>query len=159
MIYIRMRHRLQIRPDDVVYLKDIAQVIYEEKYAERINSLVIFQKNNEKDKIIIIDVMEVIEKIKQEIGWIEVQTIGPTQTIIEVVYEKKKVSFPLFILVWFLLFFGSGLAIMYFHEDVSMRETQQRLYTIMTGKEAEKPLIFQIPYSIGLGLGMILFFN
>src|SRR5690554_3648279 len=131
MIYIRMRHRLQIRPDDVVYLKDIAQVIYEEKYADRINSLVIFQKNNEIDKII----------------------------IIEVVYEKKKVSFPLFILVWFLLFFGSGLAIMYFHEDVSMLETQQRLYTIMTGKEAEKPLIFQIPYSIGLGLGMILFFN
>lgn len=30
---------------------------------------------------------------------------------------------------------------------------------MMTGKEEEKPLLFQIPYSIGIGLGMILFFN
>ena len=48
---------------------------------------------------------------------------------------------------------------MNFHEDVSMQDAHQRLYKIITGKEVEKPLIFQIPYSIGLGLGMIIFFN
>ena len=30
---------------------------------------------------------------------------------------------------------------------------------LLLGKSVEKPLIFQIPYSIGLGLGMIIFFN
>jgi stage V sporulation protein AA len=33
------------------------------------------------------------------------------------------------------------------------------LYTIITGVKEPKPFLFQIPYSIGLGLGMILFFN
>jgi stage V sporulation protein AA len=62
-------------------------------------------------------------------------------------------------LIWFLLFFGSAMAIMNFHDDVSMRSVQEKLYKIITGVEDSKPWIFQIPYSIGLGLGMILFFN
>lgn len=30
---------------------------------------------------------------------------------------------------------------------------------MITGEFKEQPLLFQIPYSLGLGLGMILFFN
>jgi stage V sporulation protein AA len=48
---------------------------------------------------------------------------------------------------------------MNFHDDVSMKSVQEKLYTIITGKNTPKPLLFQMPYSIGLGLGMILFFN
>jgi len=70
-----------------------------------------------------------------------------------------RVSIPFFILIWLLLFFGAALAIMNFHEDVSMQAVHQRIYKIITGKENLKPLILQIPYSIGLGLGMVLFFN
>jgi stage V sporulation protein AA len=158
-IYIRMRHRVQIRPHDTVYLKDLAQIIAEERFYPVLQELPIYQPSEEDNNIIIIDVMMVIRKITDVLQAIEVQTIGPTQSIVEVVYKKKGVSTPFFILIWFLLFFGSALAIMYFHEDVSMQETQQRLYTIITGKVVEKPLLFQIPYSIGLGLGMILFFN
>ena len=40
-----------------------------------------------------------------------------------------------------------------------MQDAHQRLYKIITGKNVAKPLMFQIPYSFGLGLGMILFFN
>jgi stage V sporulation protein AA len=51
------------------------------------------------------------------------------------------------------------MGIMNFHDDVSMQSVQEKLYTIITGKNTSKPLLFQIPYSLGLGLGMILFFN
>lgn len=158
-IYIRMRHRVQIRPHDTVYLKDLAQIIAEERYCPVLQELPIYEASEKDNNIIIIDVMMVIRKITEILQAIEVQTIGPTQSIVEVVYKKKGVSTPFFILIWFLLFFGSALAIMYFHEDVSMQATQQRLYTIITGKVVEKPLLFQVPYSIGLGLGMVLFFN
>jgi stage V sporulation protein AA len=40
-----------------------------------------------------------------------------------------------------------------------MQAVQQRLYLLLTGKHVSKPLLFQIPYSLGIGLGMILFFN
>jgi stage V sporulation protein AA len=58
-----------------------------------------------------------------------------------------------------LLFIGSGLTIMNFHEDVSMQAVHQRLYEMVTGEKDAYPLWLQVPYSIGIGLGMILFFN
>ena len=48
---------------------------------------------------------------------------------------------------------------MNFHEDTSMQAVHQKLFYLMTGIKDSKPLSIQIPYSIGLGLGMILFFN
>ncbi|MGW6166866.1 stage V sporulation protein AA, partial [Bacillus altitudinis] len=43
--------------------------------------------------------------------------------------------------------------------DVSMRLVHIRLYEMITGNTVEHPYLLQIPYSFGLGFGMILFFN
>jgi stage V sporulation protein AA len=158
-VYIRLRHRVLVRPHERVFLKDIAQIITDKTLHEQLNQRLIYQISDSDRNIIIIDVMHVIAEIAKFDPTIEVQVLGPSQTIIEVVYKKRKVSIGLFILTWFLLFFGSMLTIMNFHEDVSMQDVHQRIYKMITGKNEEKPLLFQIPYSIGLGLGMIIFFN
>jgi stage V sporulation protein AA len=157
-IYIRMRNRVQVKPEESLILKDIAQIIAGEEIYEQLNSLQVL-KVSPKDHIHILDVMKVIKFITDKYPDYEVQALGPPQTIIEVIYKKKGMSIPYFLLVWFLLFMGAALTIMNFHEDVSMQSVQQRIYTIMTGKVESKPLLFQIPYSLGIGLGMILFFN
>lgn len=157
-IYIRMRNRVQVNPEESLLLKDMAQIIAGEEIYDELRMLPI-QKVTPQDHILIIDVMKVIKFITDEYPGYEVQALGPPQTIIEVIYRKKGMSVPFFILVWFLLFFGAALTIMNFHEDVSMRSVQEQIYTMITGKVTEKPLLFQIPYSIGIGLGMILFFN
>ncbi|SFA97812.1 stage V sporulation protein AA [Bacillus sp. cl95] len=158
-IYIRMRHKIQVRPDEKVLLGAIAQLIAPEEIFNGVKNLCMHQVSREDRNIVVIDVMKVIAAIAEVFPDAEVQTMGASQSIVEVVYKKKGVSLPFFLLIWFLLFFGSALAIMNFHEDVSMQSVQQELYTIITGKKVVKPLLFQIPYSIGLGLGMILFFN
>ncbi len=158
-IYIRMRNRVQALPEDKVYLKDVAQIIAPEAELSKLQSLMVYQVTESDQNIVIIDVMKVIKLITGKLEDMEIQTIGPAQTIIEVIYKKKRVSLAFFLLIWFLLFFGSAMAIMNFHDDVNMKSVQERLYTIITGIKEPKPLLFQIPYSIGLGLGMILFFN
>ena len=158
-VYIRLRHRVFIQPNDKIFLKDIAQIIAEDALHNQIGDRVLYQADAKDRNIIIIDVMHVVEEIKKFNSMIDIQIIGPSQTIIEVVYKKRKISPILFLIIWFLLFFGSMLTIMNFHEDVSMQDAHQRLYKIITGKSVDKPLMFQIPYSFGLGLGMILFFN
>lgn len=40
-----------------------------------------------------------------------------------------------------------------------MRDVHIALYEIITGERNDYPYLLQIPYSIGLGLGMIVFFN
>ncbi|MBU8916309.1 MULTISPECIES: stage V sporulation protein AA [Neobacillus] len=158
-IYIRMRNRVQVPPEGKVLLKDAAQMIATEEVLRDLQSMEIYQLKKEDGNIVVIDIMKVIRLITARFEDVEVQTIGPAQTIIEVVAMKKGVSIPFFLLIWFLLFFGSAMTLMNFHDDVSMKSVQEKIYTIITGKKEAKPLLFQIPYSIGLGLGMILFFN
>ncbi|WLR56475.1 stage V sporulation protein AA [Mesobacillus subterraneus] len=157
-IYIRMRNRVQVKPEESLLLEDIAQIIASEDIYDELAALKVL-KVTPKDHIHIVDVMKVIEYITGIYRDHEVQAVGPPQTIIEVIYKKKGMSIPFFILVWFLLFFGAALTIMNFHEDVSMQTVHERLYYIMTGEKVEKPLLFQIPYSIGIGVGMVVFFN
>ena len=158
-VYIRMRNRVQVKSNDTVFLRDVAQIISRDDLHEKLECLPVHKVSAKDNNIIIIDVMKVIRLISSAFPTVDVQAIGPPQTIIEVMIKRKSVSIPLFILVWFLLFVGSAITIMNFHEDVSMQAVQQRIYTIITGKQEWKPLLFQIPYSFGLGLGMILFFN
>lgn len=158
-VYIRMRNRVQVNPTESVFLKDIAQIISSEEIHSKLEKLPVHRVTPEDNNIIIIDVMLVIRLITRNLPNVEVQAVGPTQSIIEVIIKKKPVSVSLFIMVWFLLFIGSAITIMNFHEDVSMRAVHQRIYTIITGKQESKPLLLQIPYSLGLGLGMVLFFN
>lgn len=158
-IYIRMNHRIKKPPHETIYLKDLAQIIADEKIVHLLENLPIYRLTDRDHQVAVIDVMEVIEKITSHFKNLEVQPVGPSESIVEMMKQKKRVSVPLFILIWLLLFFSAALAIIYFHEDVSMKAVHLRIYKIVTGKETAKPLLFQIPYSFGLGLGMILFFN
>ena len=73
--------------------------------------------------------------------------------------ERRKPSVALFVLVWLLLFFGSALTIMNFHADVNMQEVQIRIVEMITGHRNEHPYVFQVAYSVGIGFGMVMFFN
>ncbi|RID89292.1 stage V sporulation protein AA [Peribacillus asahii] len=159
LIYLRMRNRVHVQKNQQVRLKDVAKFIGDDEQVKKIEEEVLLTVTHEDKNIIIIDLVQVIEAIQAIDQSIEIQTFGPSQTIIEVIYEKQKVSFLAFTAVWLLLFLGAGMTIMNFHVDVSMGEVHQKLFTLITGREDRKPLLIQIPYSFGLGIGMILFFN
>ncbi|WP_099362654.1 stage V sporulation protein AA [Fredinandcohnia onubensis] len=158
-IYLRMRHRVLVQPNATVRIGQIVQISAEEKVSQEIKNIVIHQVSKKDKNIVVIDVMKVIDQIRRKFPQVDVQTVGPAQTIVEIAIKKRRFTPALFVAVWFLLFVGAALTMMNFHEDVSMREVHIRIYTMITGDEVLKPLLFQIPYSIGLGLGMILFFN
>ncbi|WP_078414913.1 stage V sporulation protein AA [Priestia abyssalis] len=158
-VYLRMRHRVQVNPNETVRLGQIALIIARSETKEKLQKLLIHQVTMSDRNIIVVDVMKVIAQMKKEDADLDIQNIGPAQTIVEVMFKKKNYSGFFFALVWLLLFIGAALAIMNFHEDVSMRQVHQKLFYMLTGVKDEKPLLLQIPYSFGLGLGMVLFFN
>lgn len=158
-IYLRMRLRVQTKPDSIIKIGDIAQIIGPENTVNQIRKLSLYQISKSDKNIVVIDLMHIISTIQSFNPAIDIQTVGPTQTIVDVVYKPKKPNIGFIILVWLLLFIGSAITIMNFHEDVSMQQVHQKLYYIITGEELIKPLLLQIPYSLGLGIGMILFFN
>ncbi len=154
-----MRNRLKVSPTYEVKLGDVAQLAGDSSVVELLQNEIVYKITVHDKTHVVIDVMKVIEIIQQKASHVQINLLGSGQTLVEIIYEKKKAHPIFFGLVWLLLFIGAALAIIYFHEDVSMQQVHQRLYYMITGEFNAQPLLFQIPYSLGLGLGMVLFFN
>ncbi|WP_112181228.1 MULTISPECIES: stage V sporulation protein AA [Paraliobacillus] len=159
IIYLRMKKHYQTTAKKKVRLKDIAFISGNEAMVAKLNQIVLREIVKEDLEVCVIEGFTVIKKLQAYFPEIDLQLLGPNQTIIHITKKRRvpRVTFILF--VWSLLFVGSAMTIMNFHYDVSMQSVQQRLHYLFTGEKEKYPLWMQVPYSLGLGLGMILFFN
>ncbi|WNR42506.1 stage V sporulation protein AA [Paenibacillus roseipurpureus] len=158
-LYIRLRRKARVRKGQIVRLCHIAQLVVEPKYERALNEMVMHQPQQEDGNRVLIDMLHIIRKVKGLFPELQIEHYGEPHVLLEI-YTDNRPANPFVIgVVWLLLFIGSGLAIMNFHADVSMIAVHQRLYELLTGKKVDHPLILQIPYSIGIGAGMVLFFN
>lgn len=158
-LYLRLRHKVKVKMLQQVTLGDVSLVVAHGLEEDELKQTVLHRVTPEDKHLIVIDATRVIALLKERFPDVEVEILGPCQTILEIVLPEKSPRFLLVLFVWILLFIGSGLAIMNFHEDVSMQAVHQRIFEMITGEKEEYPLWLQIPYSLGIGVGMILFFN
>ncbi|PYE51690.1 stage V sporulation protein AA [Paenibacillus barcinonensis] len=159
-VYVRMRSRIRIQRGRVVKLRDIAHVLASsEQQEDRLLELELLRPGPEDGNLILIDILQIIPRIRQQLPDVNVELMGSGHTLVEVMAGNGQPSKSLFILVWLLLFFGSALTIMNFHADVNMQEVQIRIVEMLTGQRDEHPYLFQLAYSLGIGFGMAVFFN
>lgn len=158
-LFLKLRKKLSVKPRAVICLGDICQLYCNGVTEEALGRIPVYQVKPEDGDLIIIDIMQVIEKLRQLEPELTLEVQGSPQIIVEVSNPRKSPNLMLVGIVWLILFIGSGLALMNFHTDVSMLQVHQRIYYLLTGQVNNQPLILQIPYSIGVGLGMVLFFN
>lgn len=158
-LYLRFRKKITVRRGEPVLLGRVAQILTEPELEQAVSGLVLHQPEEKDGSLLLVDMMQVVRLVKGLNPSVRVEHFGEPHTIVEVADRERK-RHPLMIAaVWLLLFLGSGLAIMNFHEDVSMPEVHLRIYELLTGRRPDHPYWLQIPYSIGIGAGMILFFN
>jgi stage V sporulation protein AA len=158
-IFVRLYKRFMVRPGQIVRLGQIAQLIAREEWLPELRKIPLHRINSKDGSHIVIDIQQVILAIQTRFPSLSIEHLGEPEILLEISEPKKKAYWFIVVGVWMLLFTGSGLAIMNFHTDVSMREVHQRIYYLTTGEESTDPYILQIPYSIGIGVGMVLFFN
>ncbi|MBN8234754.1 stage V sporulation protein AA [Halobacillus kuroshimensis] len=158
-VYIRLKQSIYVQPQAEIRLKDTAGITGAEQQIAPLKELVLHAVTPEDQNIVVIDAFMIVEQILHQQPGTEVQLIGPSCCVVHVEKHGKEPNPILISAIWILLFIGAAMAIMNFHFDVSMQSVQQKLHLMLTGREAEYPLWIQIPYSIGLGIGMILFFN
>ncbi|GER66076.1 stage V sporulation protein AA [Weizmannia acidilactici] len=158
-VYLRLRHRIRVNPGSSVLLSHIAQIIAPGHLEEILPRIPIHQITEEDRDTVVVDMMQIISCIRHYAPSAAISQIGPSEAIIEVAIKKRNLPVLFFILIWILLFLGSALAIINFHEDVGMQAAQEKIYYLITGIHDDTPLVFQIPYSLGLGAGMVIFFN
>ncbi len=160
-IYIQLKNRVTVPKGKGVLLRDVAYLITDPEWREPLYSLLLLDPVQSDGNLILIDLLTVIPKIHELVPGADIQPIGEGRTLVQIEgpVEARKPSIALFVLVWLLLFFGSALTIMNFHADVSMLEVQVRTVEMLTGRRDEHPYVFQVAYSLGIGFGMVIFFN
>ncbi|WP_339287440.1 stage V sporulation protein AA [Paenibacillus sp. FSL E2-0201] len=160
-IYIQLKNRVTVPKGKGVTLGDIAFLIAEPELKESLESILLMKPEQSDGNLILIDLLMVIPRIYELVPEADIEPIGEGRTIVQIEspVERRKPSIAMFVLVWLLLFFGSALTIMNFHADVNMQEVQIRIVEMITGHRDENPVVFQIAYSVGIGFGMVIFFN
>ncbi|SDQ52989.1 stage V sporulation protein AA [Virgibacillus subterraneus] len=159
IVYLRMKKNVELTYLRELTLKDIAYISASSQLKRKLEKTTLYRITKKDRNIVIIDSFLVIDHLGDLHGNIEFQLVGPTHTIVRIKKHKKPPNIVIVSIVWLLLFIGTGMTIMNFHYDVSMQEVQQKLHFLLTGEESKYPLWIQIPYSFGLGIGMLLFFN
>ncbi|MET1031794.1 stage V sporulation protein AA [Domibacillus tundrae] len=158
IVYISLKRHVRLDERRISFF-DVAEAEVGEEAQPILEKLVIKTVQPSAGNVVIVTVLDVIHALKTEFPDTQVVIAGETESIVSLQPANTPASFWKIALVWIVLFTGAALTIMNFHEDVSMQKVHVLIYEKITGVKNEQPLLLQIPYSIGLGLGMILFFN
>ncbi|MGI6037800.1 MAG: stage V sporulation protein AA [Limnochordia bacterium] len=161
-VFMRMRERISVPKGVDLTIGMLAEIVAPPQMQKLIEGLPVRHIGERTEDLLVISTLDAIRAIKKADHRLQVRPLG--QGAVIVIVEGKKPfggiwSHIYFILVWILLFIGSGMALMNFHADVSMADVHRVIYRLLTGEDVPYPLMLQVPYSIGVGLGMAIFFN
>ncbi|MEK0314191.1 stage V sporulation protein AA [Cohnella sp. 56] len=160
IVYLRLRRRVVVLPGAVIRLGDIASIETDRRYAVKLRELIVWKMRPEDGNLLMIDMLQIVRLIRQMNPALTVETFGEPHVLLETIPGgKSRPRYALLIAAWLLLFFGSGMAIMNFHADVDMPDVQRRIIELLTGRPERHAWLFEVPYSLGVGLGMLIFFN
>lgn len=110
----------------------------------------------------VLSMIDIIRQIEQAEPDVEVCHIGEPTFILtyECPARKHKAAELLKLsLVSLITFFGAGFSIMTFNTDADVRTLFSNIYETFTGTETSGFSVLEISYSLGIGIGVILFFN
>lgn len=161
-IYIKMDAKIKLR-GDVVRIGDLGKIYCSESVVvNKIKTLQIYRFQKSDHNRCVIGVLKVMELIHQEYPSYAIDIVGETESIVEQLSEKSKpqwLDYVKIIFVSALCFFGTMYTVMSYHNEISIVDLFDEIYTIVTGMESDGFTALEAAYSIGLSLGIIIFYN
>ena len=161
-LYLKLNQISEIH-EKRVYLKDIAEIYSDDPaLMAKCRALKIRTVPDDHNGRYVDSVITVLEKIYELDPQIQINNLGETDFIID--FQKPRP--PRYLSAWLktaavclISFFGAAFAIMTFNNDVSVTDAFDQIYLLVTGTSSDGFTILEISYSIGIGLGVLFFFN
>lgn len=110
----------------------------------------------------VIGILKIIQLIEAACPGVMVESVGENAVLVEYVkVPEKKGLFPVLKLLFVacISFFGTAFTIAAFHNDININKLFSRVYELVMGRPGEGFSILEVSYSIGLTIGIIVFFN
>lgn len=146
-----------------VRFRDIASVTCtDELLKARINMLKVYRFRENAEKRAVISSLYLIELIQNTEKHVSVENIGEQDTLIKLVQAADKKGIFVWLKIVFVAlisFFGTAFTIMAFHNDVGIHDVFGQIYEQVLGAGGDGMGVLEISYSLGLAVGIVVFFN
>lgn len=161
-VYVNLKEISRVSHKEI-QLKDVADVFCDDSsVGAKCKALRVFTVREDQNKRYVVSSLEVIRLITHMNPALQVNNVGEVDFIID--YQKPKAPHKIWdlakaVFVCSVCFCGAAFAIITFNNDVSVTSVFQEIYRIIMGKESTGFTILEVSYSIGLALGILVFFN
>lgn len=178
-VYLKCNRNVELK-NQKVYVKDLGSLrCADANVSAKLKALCVHHFRENGAKRCVISVLKVIEQMEEALPQINlsVENLGETDVLVEWIPECEKRGrkrwksgscgcelmaikrFLQIALVCFVSFFGTAFTIMAYHNDVGVNEMFQKVYVQFMNRDPAPFNALQVWYSIGLFLGIIIFFN
>ncbi|MDE6606343.1 MAG: stage V sporulation protein AA [Lachnospiraceae bacterium] len=160
-IYIKMEQNTEVTQPDV-FLKDIAQIVCTDSSVEaKVKAIKVHKFREDGVQKVALSLTKIITMIGEICPEASVQNIGETDALIELVNVNKHKGLMQTLKIIFVAavsFFGTAFTIMAYHNDIGIADIFEKFYIMVMGNPGNSAVL-EVFYSIGLSLGIIIFFN
>lgn len=161
-LYLKAQQNVELQSEDV-YVKDIGKMTCtDEQILAKAKTIKLHHFKKDEQKRTVISILKVIEEIEKTLPNVSVENLGETDVLVEQInVDKHKglVQTVKIIFVSAIAFFGTAFTIMAFHNDIGINDVFSKVYEMVMGQASDGYGILELSYSVGLAVGIILFFN
>lgn len=161
-VYLKCERNVEVQSPDV-YLKDVASLrCMDKQISAKLKALKVQHFQKDKEKRCVISTLKLVELMEEACPDITVQIVGEPDVLVEWISVDKHKGWQQWlkiVLVCLVSFFGTAFTIMAYHNDVGINEVFSEIYRMVMNQEPGGLNTLEISYSIGLALGIIIFFN
>lgn len=162
ILYIQTDENMEVHHPHV-YLQDIVKLsCSNSKILNRLRVLPVASLDPKRPGRYVLSAMDLIREIQKKEPDLEITHIGEPSFIIT--YQTKPNTSTAWcwckvIFVCLASFFGAAFSIMTFNNDVDVPALFRQITTQVTGQDGSSFPALAISYSVGIGLGVLFFFN
>lgn len=146
-----------------ICLSDVATIYALDKEVEKTLCQCVFHKlPSEQEARYVFHVFEIFALIQQHYPKAAIENIGETDFVVHYQPKEQKsrlISALKVIVVSLTAFFGAAFSIMTFNTDVSVSDVFSRIYELFSDVDYSGSRIVEISYSVGIFLGIMVFYN
>ncbi len=161
-VYLKCDRNIEVQTEDV-FLKDLGELRCADKLvAAKLKTIKVHKFTAQRRERCVISTLKLIELMEETCPNISVEVIGESDVLLEWVEVNRYKGFKQWVKVVFVClisFFGTAFTIMAYHNDVDINGVFSEVYEVIMQERPQGINPLQISYSLGLAIGITLFFN
>lgn len=161
-VYLKGDRNVEVQKQDITLGDLVALECSNKEIIPKLKTLKILKIPSQGKQRFVISILKIIACIHEKYPGLEIQNMGEQDII--VTYENQKTPGMFWHvaktgIVVLITFCGAAFSIMAFNNDVAVSKLFSQIYEYVTGTASDGYTILEVTYSIGLTIGILVFFN